>query len=336
VLELVYQVIFRKKAIALILTIALILSLGIGSVLLYSDYLKSKNSVRIGYLRGDLHQLSFFVASEKELYKEEGLDISPSFYGNGVEEMDAFTSGSIDIGFLGIAPALLKRINAQTNIKIVAAVNYHGSAIIVTADSSLSSISDLEGKAIAIPGYGTVQNILLNMALEQSGIAMNAVNMTQIGPWNMQITLERGDIDAFIAWEPYPAKAYVDGNGKYLVKSSEIWKNHPCCVLAVREDYLRDHRDIVEKVVKIHVNATNWIKANPSEAASIGAQWTGVDQDVVALAMKNIEYNYYPDKKGMTIYLEKLIRYGYVDSTQVEDVDLFLDSFIDTSLIDQL
>ena len=335
-LELVYQVIFRKKAIALILTIALILSLGIGSVLLYSDYLKSKNSVRIGYLRGDLHQLSFFVASEKEWYKEEGLDISPSFYSNGVEEMDAFTSRSIDIGYLGIAPALLKRINAQTNIKIVAAVNYHGSAIIVPADSSLSSISDLEGKAIAIPGYGTVQNILLNMALEQSGIAMNAVNMTQIGPWNMQITLERGDIDAFIAWEPYPAKASVDGNGKYLVKSSEIWKNHPCCVLAVREDYLRDHRDIVEKVVKIHVNATNWIKANPSEAASIGAQWTGVDHNVVVLAMKNIKYNYYPEKKSMAIYLEKLIQYGYVDSTQVEDVDLFMDTFIDTTLIEQL
>ncbi|MFX1520804.1 MAG: ABC transporter substrate-binding protein [Promethearchaeota archaeon] len=329
------KVISQRKIIALLI-IALILGLGIGSFVIYSNYFTSENTVKIGYLRGDLHQLAFFVASEKEWYTEEGIDVSSSFYSNGVEEMDAFTSGSIDIGYLGIAPALLKRINAQTNIKIVAAVNYEGSAIIVSANSAISSVSDLEGNAVAIPGYGTVQNILLNMALEQSGIAMNEVNMTQIGPWNMQVTLERGDIDAFIAWEPYPAKATVEGNGKYLVKSSEIWKNHPCCVLAVREDFLRDHRDIVEKVVKIHVNATNWIKANPNEAASIGAQWTGVDQKIVALAMKNIKYNYYPDKKSMTKYLEKLIQYGYVDTTQVEDVDLFMDSFIDTSLIEQL
>ena len=61
-----------------------------------------------------------------------------------------------------------------------------------------------------------------------------------------------------------------------------------------------------KKIVKIHVNATNWIAANPDEAASIGAQWTGVEQAVVVLAMKNIAYNYYPDKKGMTKYLEKL------------------------------
>lgn len=336
VLELVSQIILRRKTIAL-LVIILILIMGISSYVIYSNYSKSKNSVRIGYLRGDLHQLAFFVASEKEWYEEEGVDVSASFYSNGVEEMDAFTSGSIDIGYLGIAPALLKRINAQTDIKIVAAVNYHGSAIVVSTDSSLSSISDLEGKVIAIPGYGTVQNILLNMALEQSGIAiMSEVNMTQIGPWNMQVTLERGDIDAFIAWEPYPAKATVEEKGKYLAKSSEIWNNHPCCVLAVREDFLRDHRDIVEKVVKIHVNATNWINTNSSEAASIGAQWTGVAYDVIVVAMKNTEYNNYPNKKSMSIYLEKLIQYGYVDSTQVEDVDLFMDSFIDTSIIDQL
>jgi NitT/TauT family transport system substrate-binding protein len=332
---LVYKVISQKKVIAL-LVIVLILGLGIGSFVIYSEYLKPENTVKIGYLRGDLHQLAFFVASEKEWYTEEGVDVSPSFYSNGVEEMDAFASGSIDIGYLGIAPALLKRINAQTSIKIIAAVNYDGSAIIVPVDSSISSISDLEGKAIGIPGYGTVQNILLNIALEQSGIAMNEVNMTQIGPWNMQVTLERGAIDAFIAWEPYPAKAVVEGNGRYLVKSSAIWKNHPCCVLAVREAFLKNHRDIVEKIVKIHVNATNWIKANPDEAASIGAQWTGVEHAVVVLAMKNIVYDYYPDKKGMTKYLEKLIEYGYVDSTQVGDVDLFMDSFIDTTIIDQV
>lgn len=331
----VLQIAFRRK-IAVLIVIALVLGMGIGSFVVYSDFFKSENSVKIGYLRGDLHQLAFFVASDRELYEEEGLDIEPSFFSNGVEEMDAFTSGSIDIGYLGIAPALLKRINAETNIKIIAAVNYHGSAIIISVDSSLHSISDLKGKTIAIPGYGTVQNILLNMALEQSGMNINEVNMTQIGPWNMQITLEHGDVDAFIAWEPYPAKAVGEGSGKYLVKSSEIWKNHPCCVLAVREDFLRDHHDIVEKIVKIHVNATNWINANLSEAAFIGAQWTGVDQDVIVLAMKNIEYNYYPDKKGMKIYLEKLIQYGYIDSTQVEDVDLFMDSFIDTSLIEQL
>jgi NitT/TauT family transport system substrate-binding protein len=333
---LVFQTIFRRKITALIIIIALILGLGIGSFLIYSDIINSKNSIKIGYLRGDLHHLSFFVASERELYQEEGLEIEPVFFSNGVEEMDAFTSGSIDIGYLGIAPALLKRINAETKIKIVAAVNYHGSAIVIPIDSSLNSISDLKSNIVAIPGYGTVQNILLNMALEQSGIDRNEVNMTQIGPWNMQVTLERGDIDAFIAWEPYPAKAVGEGQGKYLVKSSEIWKNHPCCVLAVREDFLEDHRDIVEKVVKIHVNATNWIKANLNEAASIGAKWTGVEQSIIIIAMNNIKYDYYPDKKSMGTYLEKLIQYGYIDSTQITDVDLFMGSFIDETIIDNI
>ncbi len=35
-------------------------------------------------------------------------------------------------------------------------------------------------------------------------------------------------------------------------------------------------------------------------------------------------------------YLEKLIDYGYVDGSQITDVDVFMDSFIDATIVDEI
>ncbi len=43
--------------------------------------------------------------------------------------------------------------------------------------------------------------------------------------------LEQKNIDAFIAWQPYPAQALQSAAAQVLLYSADIWKDHPCCVL---------------------------------------------------------------------------------------------------------
>ncbi len=323
---------FRTKV--LILCVIIIASLGTFGGYMY--YAPQTEKVRIGYLRGDLHHLAYFVAAKKGWYARDGLTIESSLYENGVKEMDAFASNSIDIGYLGIAPALLKKINANVNVTIVSAVNVDGSAIMVAKGSDIDSLSDLKGKTIGIPGYGTVQNILLLVALDQAGISKEDVNMIKTAPWNMETSLDKGQIDGFVAWEPYNAKAAVNNVSEYLKKSSEIWPNHPCCVIAVRSQYLQEHRDKVEKIVKIHIEATNWIYENPEEVITIAAEATGVEAKAIRLAMENVKFIYKPEKKGIKTYLQKLIQHGYIDASLVPDIDAFLDSYIDDSIIESV
>ncbi|MFH1625414.1 MAG: ABC transporter substrate-binding protein, partial [Pseudomonadota bacterium] len=67
---------------------------------------KLEMKVRMGYLQSDLHQLAAFVALEKGLFQKEGIDVEiGGIFKAGPEEMSAFAAGSLDIGYVGVAPA---------------------------------------------------------------------------------------------------------------------------------------------------------------------------------------------------------------------------------------
>jgi NitT/TauT family transport system substrate-binding protein len=130
--------------------------------------LKYHGRVRIGYLTADLHQLALYVAVKEGYLNETGLKFELRQYRNGVAVMEAFKAGEIDVAYLGGAPATLKRINDDIRIRIIAGANNEGSAIVVRED--IKNFEDLRGKTIAIPGFGTVQDLLLRIAAEKYGM----------------------------------------------------------------------------------------------------------------------------------------------------------------------
>jgi len=319
------------------ITILIILfSISLASYYVYSTYFVESGIV-IGYLEADLHHLALFVALEKGWFEEEGLKISTRVYQNGMAEMDGFKAGEIDIGYLGIAPALIKKINANINITVVAAVNVNGSAIIVSKDSRINDLEDLAGKNIAIPGYGTVQHFLLLLALERADLSEENINITRgFGPSNMELMLSSGQIDGFIAWEPFCADAVTRDIGVYLIKSGELWRNHPCCVVAVRSDFLEKHRDVVFKILSIHMKATKWIQEHFEEAVEIAVKHTGFSEETIRLALENIAFIYNPDLEGIRTYLEKLIEKEIILVDEGFDVDQFLTEFVDLSILEAI
>ena len=71
---------------------------------------KIRGKIRFGYLQSDLHQLPCWVAIEKGFYKNQGLDVEiAGIFKAGPEEMSAFSGGSLDIGYVGEAPATTAR-----------------------------------------------------------------------------------------------------------------------------------------------------------------------------------------------------------------------------------
>ncbi|MDI3488632.1 MAG: sulfonate transport system substrate-binding protein, partial [Methanosarcinales archaeon] len=130
--------------------------------------------VRIAYLPSD-HHLALYVAQKEGYYEQvglvsgENLEIKPPF-ANGVAIMEAFKNGEIDVGYLGGAPATLKRINDDVKIRIIAGANNEGSSIVVGAQSGINTPAQLAGKTIATPGFGTVQDFILRQLAEENGL----------------------------------------------------------------------------------------------------------------------------------------------------------------------
>lgn len=296
--------------------------------------LAASKTVRIGYLRNDLHHLAAWVAIDKGFFKDEGVDVEVAgIFNAGPEEMTAFASKSLDMGYLGVAPSATGLANKSASVKAVALANAEGSSIVVRKDSSIKEVKDLQGKTVAIPGYSSVQDFLLRKALEGAGVDPRKVNIIVIKPPEMIVALGAKQIDAFIAWEPHPSKAVTMGIGKVLISSGMIWKDHPCCVVAVDNAFRQDNPETVKSFVRAHVKATEYIRKNPDEALRIGIKYTGMDEATVREAIRHISYHNLAKEGDIKEYVKYLVKFGYVKPM---DVDAFAREYLDMEIVKDL
>ena len=289
------------------------------------------NAVKVGYLRSDLHQLAYYVAGEKGFFTEEGLDVKEGgVFNAGPEEMSAFSAGELDMGYVGTAPAVTFAAQEMVDILIVAQINAGGSSIVVRSGLEVGDVSVLKGRTVAVPGHSTVQDFLFRLALKEAVLGEDQVNIITLKPPEMIGALASGQIDAFVAWEPYPQMAVAQNAGWVLENSSEIWPDHPCCVLVVDRGFAERNPDTVRRFVAAHVKATEYINENPLESADMGHLFTGQDSEAVEAAMKNIEFVYELNVKGLERYVEFLMEIGVV---KVESAKSFCDNLIDQQFL---
>ena len=286
---------------------------------------------RMGYLQGDLHQLACWVALEKGFFKKENVavEIAGTFKA-GPEEMTGFASGSLDVGYVGEAPATMAVANKMADVVVLAQVNTEGSAIVVRKASDIDAVTDLTGKTVAVPGFAQVQDFLLRKAFATHGVDAGKVNVIVLKPPEMIEALRTSQIDAFIAWEPYIAKAVTLGAGRVLINSSQIWPAHPCCVLIADAGLLKTNPDQIKGIVRAHVSATDFIHRNREEAVKIGKKYTGMDENTIRMAMRNITYTYALSVEGEMEYVTFLNKLGYMT---VDDPETFTDRFINGDIL---
>jgi NitT/TauT family transport system substrate-binding protein len=148
---------------------------------LTSIALKEPVTIRYGYLIDDIHELPFYVAWKKGLYRDAGINITTAEgapFQSGVFEMQkGFKTGTVDIGSLGISPIIIHSINSNdftindARVGVIAGMNDEGSVLVV--GNNISSMKDLRGKTVGYPGPGTIQHVLLLMAADKEGLMVS-------------------------------------------------------------------------------------------------------------------------------------------------------------------
>ena len=137
----------------------------------------SPNSrVSLGYLDSDLHGLALYIAEKEGFYRQTGLiaeqNLQLKAYRNSTELMEAFAAHEVTAGYVGSATAMLKRVNDNLPINILAGANNAGSAFVVKADERIDTLEELSGKTIAVPAIGGVQYAALERAAQQNGLVL--------------------------------------------------------------------------------------------------------------------------------------------------------------------
>ncbi|MEV0176042.1 ABC transporter substrate-binding protein, partial [Streptomyces sp. NPDC050803] len=230
----------------------------------------SADEVRIGYFPNLTHATAL-VGVEKGILQKElgGTEIKSSTFNAGPSEIEALNSGSIDIGWIGPSPAINGYTKSDgTNLRIISGSASGGVKLVVNPDK-IKTTDDLKGKKIATPQLGNTQDVaFLNWIAEQGWTvdAQSGKGDVSVVRTDNKVTpdaYKSGSIDG--AWVPEPTASKLVAEGaKVLLDEADLWPDKKFVItnIIVRQDFLKEHPDVVEAVLRGSVKTNAYINAN--------------------------------------------------------------------------
>jgi len=294
-------------------------------------------TLRIGY-QPSTHQIAEMVAAEKGWWKEDlkpfGIEEIKEFeFPSGPPEMQAMLAGDLDVAYVGSAPPIAA-ISQGLDAKIVAAVNINGSNLVFKTGEEYNSPSSLEGLSIGTFPPGSIQDTVMKKWLKEHNVDLSKVKILPMGPGDAVTAIEAAKVDGVFLPHPSPAIIELDGKGKSVVASGEMWPNHACCCLVISGKLIREQPQLAEQIIKTHINATNYLNAHPMEGAMIYANRTHQDLKQVEYSIETWDGRWVSDP---LLQVPSTVEYAKIDyEMNYTQKELTEEDLFDTSLYEKV
>jgi len=226
------------------------------------------------------------VLKEKQLLEKEfskdGISIVWVQTLGSNKALEFLNAGSIDLGSTAGAAALVGKINGNPIKSIYVYSRPEWTALVTRKDTPIAKIADLKGKRVAVT-RGTDPHIFLVRALQSVGLTEKDIAPVLLQHPDGKTALIRGDVDAWAGLDPMMAQAEVEDGARlfYRNKDANTWG-----ILNAREQFLKDHPDIVRRVLAVYEQARKYSLANYNEEKRVFIAATKLPEAVVDKQLK--------------------------------------------------
>lgn len=283
--------------------------------------------MKIGYL-STIYHTSFILKSGK--FHRGDLDgIEWTLYPTGPGMMEAFKSGEIDLGYVGLPPVMMG-ISKGMKLKCIAGGHVEGTVMI--AQDSYQSYSELgnlestlkqfQGKTIGTPAAGSIHDVIIRNIVEGLDISIKNYPWADFIP-NAILDCE---IAAGVGTPSLATAASLQFDSKIVIPPSKLWHYNPSYGIVVQEDLISESPDFIVNFLKAHEDACNLLRRHPKQAAEIAASEMGVVDTDFVLKTYSISPRYcaaLPPEyiKSTMEFIPVLKSLGYMEKDlKVEDV----------------
>jgi NitT/TauT family transport system substrate-binding protein len=232
-------------------------------------------TLRLGYFPNITHAQPL-VGLERGTYVEElgsNVTLETKTFNAGPSAIEALFAGAIDATYIGPNPAINGYVQSEgKDLRIIAGATSGGALLIVRPDANINTPADFANKKVATPQLGNTQDVALRAWLQENGLKdRDHGGNVQVIPTANADTLnlfQRGEIDAAWVPEPWGTRLVQEAGGRVFLDERDLWPDGDFVVahLIVRTKFLEEHPDVVEDLLRAHVQTTEWINANAEEA----------------------------------------------------------------------
>jgi len=218
---------------------------------------------------------------EKEFAKD-GISIVWVQSAGSNKALEFLNAGSIDFGSSAGSAALVAKINGNPIKSIYVYSRPEWTALVTTKDSKINSVADLKGKRVAVT-RGTDPHIFLVRALLGAGLSEKDITPVLLQHPDGKTALIRGDVDAWAGLDPMMAQAEIEDGARLFYRKADA---NTWGILNVREQFLKDHPDIVRRVLTVYEDARKYSLANYDELKKTFMAVTKLPENVVDKQLK--------------------------------------------------
>ena len=296
-----------KKFLALLLALAMVLSLG---AIAFAEEEQEPITLRVGYMANYASLWAVMTGINGGYFEDEGITIELTEFGDGPSEIAAMEGGSIDLAYIGKGAHPLC---VEGKAVIFAPSSVHTSdKLVCTADSGIETVADLAGKKI---GYsaGSSSEFTLDAALTTAGLTRDDVTLNALDPGYIVPAMISGDIDVAVTWNPYTSMCLEQSEGSYEIEFSDGSTNMSSWICL--PDYAAENHDTLVRFCRALFKAMDY-GANPDNADEVAgwcAEQTATDKDVQLLQWGDAHWFNIED---MTTALADGTMKGYYEGVQ--------------------
>jgi nitrate/nitrite transport system substrate-binding protein len=128
---------------------------------------------------------------------------------------------------------------------------------------------DMKGFRFCVPFDYSMHNYLLRYYLADGGLHPDKdVQIRIVPPPEMVANLKAGNVDGYLAPDPFNQRAVYENAGFIFKLSKELWDGHPCCAFAISQEFARTYPNTFLALFKSIVDATHFA-AKPENRKAI-------------------------------------------------------------------
>ncbi len=295
--------------------------------------------LRIGYL-STMYHTSHILKHNKWVEEYISLEGCWNLFGTGPSMVEAFAADELDIGYIGLPPAM---IGIGRGLPLVCIAGGHAEGTVMIArkgyrtarqdEETGTLLQQFRRKSLGAPSVGSIHDVIARYLISRSGFDDIAVKNY---PWADLIpdAIEDGEIEGAFGTPPLAVLAGTWYGHEVVMSPGRLWPFNPSYGIVVRREMFNEEK-VLEKFLVIHEKACNLIVRQPDEAArAVAGEVQVVEPDFVKKVF-NVSPRYCaflpPEYIDATMrFLPALRQMGYLDR------DLAVDEVFDLSLIKKI
>ncbi|GAA2540285.1 hypothetical protein GCM10010423_42840 [Streptomyces levis] len=225
----------------------------------------------------------FFVADADGLWAKHGVDVDLVQFAKGGEGVDALTAGQVQMA--GNSDATTIGLLVQNpDLRSLLVYEDSGRYLKVVLGPDVKSPAKIRKMAV-VPG---LSELAATRFLESKGIEPDSVEFVTADPAEIPALTKKGDVDAYVLWEPWPTKGTELGE-RILETTGDYGFSYQHWLLST-SPWLKDNKHVAAKVAAALAEAAEKTESDPQAAAQAAKDAAKIPTDQTLKAVKEIDF----------------------------------------------